>query len=99
MSWSFKKVGTLRDALKAAVQAENSCPQSVRDEICHRIDQTGPFEERGQNLLPAGQAILVDTYGHVAESGEPWRSFDTMVIRVSQIPLINTPLVDVGTGG
>ena len=103
MSWHFKKAGTLRDALKAAVQAESGAPQSIRDEVCKRIDECycTPGAKSGAsvpgNVVPAGSVILVESYGHFDEDdgtteARPFRNLDTMQIRVNQIPLIDTPL-------
>jgi len=100
MSWSFRKVGTIREALKASVQAE-SAPQAVKDEICARIDGIHIFSSAKQsapqasqsNELPKGQAIYVASHGHLdADTWHPYRGFDEMTIRVINIPLIDTPL-------
>lgn len=92
MSWSIKKVGTLKDALKASIQADTGIPSDVRDEICARIDDQGPFDRRQENGVEPGKAIFVESYGHVDELGRPYRNVDTILILVQIIPLIDTPL-------
>lgn len=98
MSWNFQKVGTLRDALKAAVQAESGCPQMVRDELCRRIDGAHVYAppesvDPSSNELPKGQALYVDSHGHLNDDpAELWRGVDEVMLRVRVVPLIDTPL-------
>jgi hypothetical protein len=93
MSWNLKKVGNLRDSLKAAVNAE-AAPQSIKEEICSRIDGHFNRETKSttENKLPAGVAVLVESYGHVAEGERPWCNTDEIRIHVRTVPLIDTPL-------
>lgn len=85
MSWSFRKVGTIKEALKASVQAESACPQPIRDEICRRIDYS-------HNDPAKGQAIYVASHGHLESGDRPYNGVDEIKIRVMLVPLIDTPL-------
>lgn len=84
MSWSFRKVGTNIESLKASVQAEGA-PQSIKDEICLRID------DQVRHLQPK-QGVYVESYGHMSDGDRPWYSCDSISIRVFPIPIIDTPL-------
>lgn len=85
MSWNIRKVGTIVAALKASVQAETTCPQPIRDEICRRIDYS-------HNAPSKGQAIYVASHGHLETGDRPYNGVDEITIRVMLVPLIDTPL-------
>lgn len=103
MSWNIHKVGTRRDALKAAVQAAPACPQSVRDELCRRIDtfivRSTDVPDTLRNELPPGHAMLIESRGHLNETPETlWQGMEDkrgqktgveeITLRVRVIPLI-----------
>lgn len=107
MSWNIHKIGTRRDALKAAVQAVSICPQSVRDELCRRIDSykilSTDVPDPLRNELPPGHAMLVESHGHLNDTPETfWQGMEDkfgqklgveeITLRVRVIPLIDTPL-------
>jgi hypothetical protein len=80
MSWSFKKVGQDRAALKTAVQ-EEFAPPSIKDEVCARIDE----------MPSSAGTLLVSSHGHIDSSdpARPYRGVDEIVIRVREISFIN----------
>lgn len=86
MSWSFKKVAKAKLAaeLKTAVQAESNCPQEIRDELCHRIDEQLRFAK-------PDDGILAESYGHKGNSGRTYGGTDTLFMRVGACPIIDTP--------
>lgn len=90
MSWSFKKVGTNREAVKAAVQVDTSTPQAVKDEVCARVDAEfrGKWFSADGETANAGSAVLAESYGHLeADPARPWKGMDTILIRVQTVAL------------
>lgn len=74
MSWNFKKVGKNKEAMKASVQAENYCPQGLKDFICAAIDDTA--------LVSAGIGILVvESDGHVDKNTGGFGKFSVTVTK------------------
>jgi hypothetical protein len=83
VSWNFRKAGTIKDALKASVQAEHA-PQAIKDEVCARIDDL---------TIGDHQAIYAASHGYMmATDARPWKGVDEIKITVTLIPLIDTPL-------
>ena len=87
MSWSFTKVGRAKLAaeLKAAVQAESNCPQDIRDELCFRVDEQVRWAK-------PDDGIVVQSHGHMGNSGRTFGGTDTILIRVGPCPIVDTPL-------
>jgi hypothetical protein len=98
MSWHFRKVGTDRAALKAAVRQEHA-PAAILDEVCARIDGAQGWTPHvsgsmyGEEIkpggdLPSGYAIVVFTTGHLDPSAErPFKGLHTMEISVELVRL------------
>ena len=84
MSWNFRKVGIDKELLKAAVRAEHA-PDSIKDEVCTRID--------GCSVHTDGtQVIYVATHGHLdTVVDRPFYGVSDIKISVFPIPFINTP--------
>lgn len=84
MSWSFRKVGTDKAALAAAVMAE-SAPQEVKERVAAQVHAIE---------LKPHQAIVVESSGH-HEQPQPypaWGSPTQEKTTVAVMPLIDTPL-------
>lgn len=87
MSWSFKKVGLVANAaaLKAAVDAEQSMPVAIREEVNRRIDDLAAHKWH------ADQALLVDTFGHLETEPRQFRGCCDLKINVQALPFCNAP--------
>lgn len=85
MSWNFRKAGLDVAALKAAVRNE-SAPESVKDEICSRLDG---IAERPAFAGPF--VVVVETHGHTeGDPARPWKHVSDIKISVGAIPLTVT---------